>query len=99
MEDFQKSDLINLLEQKTEKSYNKTKTGVGHTILKEGQKRGEVAKQSGQGGNRYSTNIKDTNISKPKTLSDIGLTAHNFLINAYKRRFKPFQVLMTIYTP
>jgi len=46
-------------------------------LIKEGQEKKEIARQSGQGGNRY-RNINEANISKnkPKTLTEVGLTPH-----------------------
>jgi N6-adenosine-specific RNA methylase IME4 len=42
-------------------------------LIKDGQEKGEIAKQSGQGANRYSTNVRADDICK-KTLSEIGIT-------------------------
>lgn len=45
-------------------------------LIKEGQEAGRVAKAVGRGFNQYRAIMHDTNNSKPKTLSQIGLTAH-----------------------
>ncbi len=41
-------------------------------LIKEGQEKGEVAKKGGIAGKH--SNVKDTDIAKPKTLSEVGLT-------------------------
>lgn len=43
-------------------------------LIQEGQERGELADKGNQTGNNQYGNVPDKNISKPKTLSDIGLT-------------------------